>query len=1086
MYHRFSVALGTILLGIIAFAAGSSAQHTFTEDFTTTDFKDVGATTADWNTTDGELKLFPFTPHLAGSYSTPGGARNLTVAGDLLFVGEDDTGLQIFDITDPANPTLVSTLGGLGDVQGLAVSGDHAFLVDSASGLYVIDISAPTGPVLAGSMSTLGLARDVVIAGDLLYLADGGNGLNVIDISDPTNPVLVDHYQTPDEAWDVAVAGDLAFVADDETGLVVLDITDPANTILVGSYDTPGGARGVKVAGDHVYVADNTSGLQVYDITDPTSLVLTDSYDTPGQAYDVDVVGNLAYVADHLSGLAVIDITDPANLTLAFSNDTPGFAFGVEVSGTFAFVADFTSGIQVLEVGSLMPLGVIGGLESLGQAKNIEVAGNLVFVSAGNEGVQIIDITDPTIPSLVGNYDTLGDIQDVAVAGDMAFLADAQYGLWVIDVSNPALPSYVGDINLPGFNSGVAVAGNLVLVAGGTSGLRLIDISNPAGPTTVGLFDTSGNANSVVVSGDMAFVADGESGLQVIDISDPVNPALLGVYDTPGSANDVAVAGDLAFVADNGLQVIDITDPSNPTYLGSCYTYASACRVAMAGNLAFVVDSEFGLWIIDVSDPGNPVPVHVTPAEISSGFAVSGELAFLGLPSGEFYIAQVFQREVYGIANSGQSLALDGASDVIVRCRLTSTETSGVNFYIDTSSNYNWQHISDIGSWVRIVRPGIDLLWRADLEMHSTISELTLDWLNDSATINSITDVPDDQGRWVRINFTRSGFDFSYDNAFTLTGYWVHQRVDDPALLAQVTDLGVPAHLADGGKDNPELNDLGEVRFLDDRTFIVSQEKATSSMPPGTWEVVGSVPPMQQDHYSVRVPTLADSTLSETNWSTIVVTTHTTVPWAWFASHPDSGYSVDNIAPGVPQSVSAGYLASGVALDWDDASESDFQYHRVYRGSSPDFVPSAATLVHETANSTWIDPTANPWGYHYKITTLDHSGNESEAVSPAGVTDVQDGTVPTRTALMGAMPNPFNPSTKLSFDMVAAGHARLKVFDTAGRLVATLVDERRDAGSHDVIWDGRDNAGRISSAGVYLYRLEVGDFIETKRMTLVK
>ena len=117
---------------------------------------------------------------------------------------------------------------------------------------------------------------------------------------------------------------------------------------------------------------------------------------------------------------------------------------------------------------------------------------------------------------------------------------------------------------------------------------------------------------------------------------------------------------------------------------------------------------------------------------------------------------------------------------------------------------------------------------------------------------------------------------------------------------------------------------------------------------------------------------------------------------------------------------------------------------------------------------------------------MDFAGNESEAGSPSEVTGVQEGTIPARTALLGAVPNPFNPSTKLSFELATAGHARLKVYDTAGRLVATLVDERREQGSHHVIWDGRDDAGRASSAGVYLYRLEVGDFLETKRMTLIK
>jgi hypothetical protein len=52
------------------------------------------------------------------------------------------------------------------------------------------------------------------------------------------------------------------------------------------------------------------------------------------------------------------------------------------------------------------------------------------------------------------------------------------------------------------------------------------------------------------------------------------------------------------------------------------------------------------------------------------------------------------------------------------------------------------------------------------------------------------------------------------------------------------------------------------------------------------------------------------------------------------------------------------------------------------------------------------------------------------------------------------------------------------VYDAAGRLVATLVDEHRDIGSHHVIWDGKNAAGRMSAAGVFLYRLEAGAFSE--------
>jgi flagellar hook assembly protein FlgD len=84
------------------------------------------------------------------------------------------------------------------------------------------------------------------------------------------------------------------------------------------------------------------------------------------------------------------------------------------------------------------------------------------------------------------------------------------------------------------------------------------------------------------------------------------------------------------------------------------------------------------------------------------------------------------------------------------------------------------------------------------------------------------------------------------------------------------------------------------------------------------------------------------------------------------------------------------------------------------------------------------------------------------------------------------VPNPFNPSTGISFEMGAAGAARLNVYDTAGSQVRTPVDAERAAGRHTVTWDGRNESGRNAPAGVYLYRFEAGESVQTQRMTLVK
>lgn len=100
-----------------------------------------------------------------------------------------------------------------------------------------------------------------------------------------------------------------------------------------------------------------------------------------------------------------------------------------------------------------------------------------------------------------------------------------------------------------------------------------------------------------------------------------------------------------------------------------------------------------------------------------------------------------------------------------------------------------------------------------------------------------------------------------------------------------------------------------------------------------------------------------------------------------------------------------------------------------------------------------------------------------------GVTDVagQNNLVPTSFALYNNYPNPFNPTTKIKYDLPKEAKVTLKVYDILGREVTTLVDTKQNAGYYEVNFD----ATRLAS-GVYIYRLMAGDFVQTKKMILMK
>jgi cysteine-rich repeat protein len=103
---------------------------------------------------------------------------------------------------------------------------------------------------------------------------------------------------------------------------------------------------------------------------------------------------------------------------------------------------------------------------------------------------------------------------------------------------------------------------------------------------------------------------------------------------------------------------------------------------------------------------------------------------------------------------------------------------------------------------------------------------------------------------------------------------------------------------------------------------------------------------------------------------------------------------------------------------------------------------------------------------------------ESVVAAPPGAASAYE--------LGSAAPNPFNPSTEISYRLGADGPVELGIFDLTGRKVRTLVRKAQTAGAHSVVWKGRDDAGRRVASGVYLYRLESSDFSQTRRMVLLK
>jgi hypothetical protein len=172
----------------------------------------------------------------------------------------------------------------------------------------------------------------------------------------------------------------------------------------------------------------------------------------------------------------------------------------------------------------------------------------------------------------------------------------------------------------------------------------------------------------------------------------------------------------------------------------------------------------------------------------------------------------------------------------------------------------------------------------------------------------------------------------------------------------------------------------------------------------------------------------------------------------------------------------------GVLLSWATSYSEGLRGYNVYRSESAtgEFRNLAGGLIPAERGESYEDTNVRPGTtYYYRIGAVDPDG-EFLSRTVTVTTPIW------RTTLEQNHPNPFNPSTTISFYLSQAGTVSLRIYDTRGRLVRLLIDGPKSSGAQMVDWDGTNDHGETVGSGVYFYRLQAGKDVFTKKMTLLK
>lgn len=133
-------------------------------------------------------------------------------------------------------------------------------------------------------------------------------------------------------------------------------------------------------------------------------------------------------------------------------------------------------------------------------------------------------------------------------------------------------------------------------------------------------------------------------------------------------------------------------------------------------------------------------------------------------------------------------------------------------------------------------------------------------------------------------------------------------------------------------------------------------------------------------------------------------------------------------------------------------------------------------------NAGWTFP--NPWSISPEINQGYPYLNYEAIVSIDDVTI--ETPLQTKAVLYSAYPNPFNPSTTISFDLVKLEMVKIDIYNVKGQIVKQLVNKAYDKGKHSLVWDGKDTQNNNCGTGVYFYRMTAGKTTQTKKMMMMK
>lgn len=625
--------------------------------------------------------------------------------------------------------------------------------------------------------------------------------------------------------------------------------------------------------------------------------------------------------------------------------------------------------------------------------------------------------------------------QHLRIKGDLAFsFSLREFSVTQVPTLGGNLEWRTLEMNItrPRVIRGYDVAGDLVYVSASDKTLRLIDVSDPNNPAETLTATVEEDLGGIQVVGDRMFAAFGDRRAGYYDISDPAAPALIatvGPFENFFTAG-IHVAGDLLYVHASSsvvggadeLHIYDISDEDHPELIETISPGFEFFDFGVDGKSIYIAAGQFGLLHYTLDDGSAELTSTIGATGNISSFLQHGETAFVVTSDSSFFSVDISN---YSAPVTLARLSVGSAGNLSMLNDETLVLTNGTGFeLLDVSDAAAPAHLSTYES-----------------------EEAEMNHVHAAVDGDNIFLFKTHASRQTRIEVV---------------------NISDPAAPAPVSIFR--AQSFSSGALFPLI--YGDYLLAVDRAFGGNLERYNISDPENI-SFVGD-----RDIASLRHQQLFGKYLAGINQNNILfydlselptVTQTATVSF----SHDLRGLVINGTRAITGSFESREENSNLYTLELSDLEDVEpdvvFSFERFW----PDFIYLAENSELLGGNSEMaVTGTFSGSGFYI------YSMQEPE---PTSSDELISGVLPSGIRLEANYPNPFNPSTNIRFYLPERAEVRLSVYDVTGRLVADVVNDHFSSGLHSVAFDG---AGLAS--GVYVYRLEAGEVIHSRIMTLLK